>query len=144
MCGDAYAKFAAEVESAREKEVDFCLSLPDRRRGALDVEVQRGVDLAPMTATRALNEASNSLLRAAAYGDRSSVEEVGVGLVALQAELSGWMDTYPTPATRTSIDVAGPRDGGGRVRPSKSGSRGQCVSDVLRGRCGSSAGGSFR
>ena len=41
VCGDAYAKFAAEVESARE-EVDFCLSLPDRRRGALDVEVQAG------------------------------------------------------------------------------------------------------
>ena len=101
-CGDAYAKFAAEVESARE-EVDFCLSLPDRRRGALDVEVQRGVDLAPMTATRALNEASNSLLRAAAYGDRSSVEEVRVGLVALQAELSG-LDGYVPDACDAYLD----------------------------------------
>jgi hypothetical protein len=98
-CGEAYAKFAAEIESARE-DVDFCLSLPDRRRGAPD---QLVVELAPMTATRALNDASNALLRAAAYGDRAAVEEVRVGLVALSAELNG-LDGYLPDACDAYLD----------------------------------------
>ena len=93
------AKFAAEVES--EEEVDFCLSLPDQRQGALDVEVQRDVDFAPMTATRA-GEASGRC-EPRPPGDRSSVEEVGRGLVARQAELSG-LDGYVPDACDAYLD----------------------------------------
>ena len=47
----------------------------------------RGVTMESLTATRALNDASNDLLRAAAYGDRDDVAATRLNLQNLAAEL---------------------------------------------------------
>ena len=85
---DAFSRFAGEVEAARG-DVDFCLSLLDRRAGVLPRDVVRGgVALAPLTATRALNDASNELLRAAAYGRKADVGAARRSLEALAGDLT--------------------------------------------------------
>ncbi|KAH8045645.1 G-protein coupled peptide receptor [Aureococcus anophagefferens] len=77
----------AEVERAAEP-VDFCLSLLDRRQG-LDAtaDLARGVAMETMSATRALNDASNALLRVASYGVKGDVASTRAEIAALRDEL---------------------------------------------------------
>ena len=84
---DAFTRFAAEVECAVEP-VDFCLSLLDRRQG-LDAtaDLARGVAMETMSATRALNDASNALLRVASYGVKGDVASTRAEIAALRDEL---------------------------------------------------------
>ena len=86
---EAFGRFATEVACAVEP-VDFCLSLLDRRSGgtaATNSARARGVDMETMSATRALNDASNALLRAASYGSRGDVAATREELRALRVEL---------------------------------------------------------